>query len=84
MSILGWILMGLLAGALAKYLMPGRQPAGCLITTIIGIVGAAIGGWIGTQLGWGDVNAFDIRSLVLAVLGAIVFLLILGAVQGRR
>ncbi len=83
MSVLGWILMGLLAGWLAKMLMPGRQPGGLLVTMIIGIVGAAIGGWIATQLGWGGVTEFDIRSLGVAVMGAIVFLLILGAIRGK-
>lgn len=83
MSVLSWIVLGLLAGWIAKALLPGRQPQGCLITTVVGIVGAAIGGWIGTQLGWGDVNALDIRGLALSVLGAVVFLLVLGAVRGR-
>ena len=83
MSVLGWILMGLLAGWLAKFLLPGRQPGGLLITMIIGIVGAAIGGWIGTQLGWGGMTQFDLRSLGLSVMGAVVFLLLLGALRGR-
>lgn len=83
MSILGWIVLGFLAGWIARVLMPGRQSGGMVITTVIGIVGAAIGGWIGTQLGWGSVHAFDIRGLGLSVLGAIVLLLVLGALRGR-
>lgn len=83
MSILGWIVMGLLAGWLAKFLLPGRQPGGLFVTMIIGIVGAAIGGWIGTQLGWGSPNEFDLRSLGLSVMGAVAFLLVLGALRGR-
>lgn len=83
MSVLGWILMGLLAGWLAKFLLPGRQPGGLLITMVIGIVGAAIGGWIGTQLGWGGPTQFDMRSLGLSVMGAVVFLLLLSALRGR-
>jgi uncharacterized membrane protein YeaQ/YmgE (transglycosylase-associated protein family) len=83
MSLLGWILMGLLAGWLAKFILPGRQPGGLLVTMIIGIVGAAVGGWIGTQLGWGSISGFDLRSLGLSVAGAVVFLLILGALRGR-
>ncbi len=83
MSILGWIVMGLLAGWLARAILPGRQSGGLVITTVIGIVGAAIGGWIGTQLGWGSVNTFDLRGLGMSVLGAIVLLLILGALRGR-
>uniref|UniRef100_A0A7C2P3L1 GlsB/YeaQ/YmgE family stress response membrane protein n=1 Tax=Schlesneria paludicola TaxID=360056 RepID=A0A7C2P3L1_9PLAN len=83
MSLLAWIVMGLLAGWLAKFVLPGRQPGGLIVTMIIGIVGAAIGGWIGTQLGWGSIAGFELRSLGLAVLGAVVFLLVLSAIRGR-
>ena len=74
---LHWVLLGLLAGALAKYLMPGRDPSGCIVTVVLGIVGAFIGGLIGTAVGWGTVSAarFEPRSLALATLGAIVILL---------
>jgi uncharacterized membrane protein YeaQ/YmgE (transglycosylase-associated protein family) len=81
MTIIGWILMGLLAGWIAKHLLRGPQPVGYVITTVIGIVGSAIGGLIAGQLGWGGVNAFDLRSLALSVLGAIVFLMILGTLR---
>jgi uncharacterized membrane protein YeaQ/YmgE (transglycosylase-associated protein family) len=72
------VLLGLLAGALAKYLMPGRDPSGCIVTVLLGIVGAFIGGLIGTAVGWGAVTAerFEPRSLALATLGAIVILLV--------
>lgn len=83
MSVLGWIIMGLLAGWLARFLMPGQQRGGLLITMVIGIVGAAIGGWIGTQLGWGNVNKFDMRSLGLSVLGGVVLLMVLGSLRGK-
>lgn len=83
MSVLGWIVMGLLAGWIARALLPGRQPGGLVITMIVGIVGAAIGGWIGTQLGWGSISGFDLRSLGMSVAGSVVFLLILGAIRGR-
>ena len=83
MSILGWIILGFLAGLLARAVMPGRQPGGLIVKTIIGIVGAAVGGWIGTQLGWGTVQSFDMRGLGLSVLGAVVLLLILSALRGR-
>ena len=75
---LHWVLLGLLAGALAKYLMPGRDPSGCIVTVVLGIVGAFIGGLIGTAVGWGSVTAdrFEPRSLALATLGAIVILLV--------
>jgi uncharacterized membrane protein YeaQ/YmgE (transglycosylase-associated protein family) len=75
---LHWIILGLIAGSLSKYLMPGRDPAGCLITIALGIIGSLLGGWIGSHLGWGDVGAtgFSIRSIALATLGAIMLLLI--------
>jgi uncharacterized membrane protein YeaQ/YmgE (transglycosylase-associated protein family) len=73
-----WILLGLVAGTLAKFLVPGRDPSGCIVTIILGIVGAFIGGWIGTRVGWGTVTtgSFDFRSIALATCGAIVLLLI--------
>ncbi len=74
---LHWILLGLIAGALAKFLVPGRDPAGCIITVVLGIAGALLGGWIGSLLGWGAISQsrFDPRSIVLATLGAILVLL---------
>ena len=74
MSILGWILFGLIAGALAKWIMPGEDPGGCIVTILIGIAGAMVGGWIATQLGYGAVNEFDFRNMVVAVLGAVLLL----------
>jgi len=83
MGIISWIIFGLLAGGLAKFIMPGRDPGGCFLTIILGIVGASVGGWIGTQLGFGSVNAFDLRSLGVAILGSIVVLLIYRVIKGR-
>ena len=74
MGILSWIVFGLIAGAIAKMLMPGRDPGGCVITIILGILGAVVGGYIGTILGFGSVRGFDLRSFIIAVLGAIVLL----------
>jgi uncharacterized membrane protein YeaQ/YmgE (transglycosylase-associated protein family) len=73
-----WILLGLVAGTLAKFLVPGRDPSGCIVTILLGIIGAFLGGFIGTRLGWGTVAAgeFDFRSVALATLGAIVLLLL--------
>jgi uncharacterized membrane protein YeaQ/YmgE (transglycosylase-associated protein family) len=70
--------LGFVAGALAKFLMPGRDPSGCIFTTALGILGAFIGGLIGTRLGWGAVTAdrLHVRSLAIATFGAIVVLVI--------
>lgn len=81
MGILLWIVFGLIAGALAKFLMPGKDPGGFIITTILGIVGAVVGGFIGTQLGFGDVAAFDLRSMALAVGGALLVLVVYRMIQ---
>lgn len=84
MGILSWIVFGLIAGAIAKLLTPGRDGGGCIVTTILGIVGALLGGWIATLLGFGGVMSFDLRSLGVAVLGAILLLVLLRMVSGRR
>ena len=75
---LSWILLGLIAGSLAKFIMPGRDPAGCLFTILLGIVGALLGGVIGTRLGWGQVATgdLDLRSIAIATFGALILLAI--------
>lgn len=84
MGILAWILFGLIAGALAKFIMPGDDPGGCIVTTLIGIAGALIGGFIGTALGFGGVSGFDLRSFLIAVGGAVLLLLVYRMFKGRR
>ncbi len=74
MGILLWIAMGLLAGILAKWIMPGADPGGLIVTTLIGIAGAIVGGMIGTAFGFGSVTGFDVRSLVIATGGAVLLL----------
>ncbi|GAB3335502.1 GlsB/YeaQ/YmgE family stress response membrane protein [Chromohalobacter beijerinckii] len=74
MGIIAWIVFGLLAGIVAKLIMPGRDPGGMIITMIIGILGAIVGGWVGTALGFGTVDGFNFGSFVIAVLGAIILL----------
>lgn len=76
MGLLSWILFGLIAGALAKLLMPGSDPGGCILTVIIGVVGALLGGFIATWLGFGGISGFDLRSLGIAILGSILLLII--------
>jgi uncharacterized membrane protein YeaQ/YmgE (transglycosylase-associated protein family) len=74
MGILSWIVFGLIAGVLAKLIMPGDDPGGVIITIIIGIVGAIIGGFIAVLLGYGDITGFDFRSFVIAIIGGLVLL----------
>ncbi|GIX27917.1 GlsB/YeaQ/YmgE family stress response membrane protein [Pelomicrobium sp. G1] len=76
MGILSWIVFGLVAGVVAKLLVPGKDIGGIVVTIAIGIAGALIGGFIGTQLGFGTVTGFDFRSLVIAVLGAVLLLVL--------
>jgi uncharacterized membrane protein YeaQ/YmgE (transglycosylase-associated protein family) len=84
-AIIGWIIFGLIAGAIAKLLMPGRDPGGWIVTMLLGIVGAVVGGWIGGAL-WGSsgVNDWSIGSFALAIAGAILLLGIYRVVVGRR
>ncbi|HRG99390.1 MAG TPA: GlsB/YeaQ/YmgE family stress response membrane protein [Polyangiaceae bacterium] len=76
MGILSWALFGLLAGLLAKFIMPGRDGGGFIATTLLGIVGAVLGGFAGTRLGWGSVTGFDLHSFGLAVGGGLVVLIV--------
>ncbi len=76
MGLLSWIVFGLLAGIIAKFLMPGPDGGGIIITIVLGIVGAVVGGFIGSALGLGDVTGFNIRSFIIAVGGAILVLLL--------
>jgi uncharacterized membrane protein YeaQ/YmgE (transglycosylase-associated protein family) len=74
MGIVSWIVFGLIAGALAKFLVPGADPGGIVITMLLGIGGAIVGGFIGTLIGFGGVGGFDVRSFLVAVGGALVLL----------
>lgn len=77
MSILSWIVVGLVAGILAKALMPGRDPGGCIVTMLIGIAGALVGGFlVGLFVGGDLITGFNIPTIVVATLGAIVLLLL--------
>jgi uncharacterized membrane protein YeaQ/YmgE (transglycosylase-associated protein family) len=84
MGLLSWIVFGLIAGGIAKFLIPGRDPGGCIITIIIGIVGALLGGFLATKLGFGGISGFDLRSLGIAILGSIILLIIWRMIGGRR
>ena len=74
MGLLSWLVLGLVVGVIAKFLMPGKDPGGFVITIILGIAGAFVGGFIGSRIGFGTVSGFDMRSLMIAVGGAIILL----------
>ena len=77
MGIIGWILLGLLAGAIAKLILPGEDPGGIIVTTLIGIAGALVGGFIASALDIGDLDEFfDIGTWLIAIGGALLLLVI--------
>jgi uncharacterized membrane protein YeaQ/YmgE (transglycosylase-associated protein family) len=85
MGILAWIFLGLVAGALAKIIMPGQQGGGIIVTIVLGVVGAIVGGVLGTYVfGFGDISGFDLRSIGIAVAGALLVLFVYGLVARGR
>ena len=76
MGIVSWIVMGFIVGLLAKFIMPGRDPGGLIITILIGIGGAFVGGYIGSLLGIGTVTGFNAGSFLVAVGGAVLLLIL--------
>jgi uncharacterized membrane protein YeaQ/YmgE (transglycosylase-associated protein family) len=86
MGILGWILLGLFAGLIARAFIPGRtEPGGCIATTAIGILGALIGGFIATALDIGKIeDFFDLGTWLIAIGGSILLLLLIRAISGGR
>jgi uncharacterized membrane protein YeaQ/YmgE (transglycosylase-associated protein family) len=84
MGILALIVVGLIAGLLAKLVMPGRDPGGLILTTIIGIAGAFVGGFVVSFLGCAGVTGFNIWSILVATLGAVILLAIYRLFAGRR
>jgi uncharacterized membrane protein YeaQ/YmgE (transglycosylase-associated protein family) len=79
---LGWILIGAIAGAIAKAIMPGRDPGGCIVTILLGIGGAVLAGWVGNMLGW--YKQGEGAGFIAAVVGAILILFIWRLIAGRR
>jgi uncharacterized membrane protein YeaQ/YmgE (transglycosylase-associated protein family) len=84
MGILSWILMGLIVGVIAKLVMPGPDPGGIFITILLGIGGAFVGGYVGSFLGLGSVTGFNLGSLLLAVGGAVLILILYRTIKKRR
>jgi uncharacterized membrane protein YeaQ/YmgE (transglycosylase-associated protein family) len=84
-GIIGWIILGLLAGAIAKLILPGDDPGGLIVTTLIGIAGALVGGFIASALGIGDLDEFfDIGTWLIAIGGALLLLAIYRAFTGGK
>jgi uncharacterized membrane protein YeaQ/YmgE (transglycosylase-associated protein family) len=84
MGILTWILLGLVAGAIAKFIMPGKDPGGFIVTILIGIAGAILGGFLGSFIGLGKIESFDLGGLFIATVGAILLLILYRVVKKRR
>lgn len=82
MNLIGWIVIGLLAGALARWIVKDNR-SGCLYTMIVGVLGALIGGALMNATGRKGIADFDLRSILVAALGAILLLLVLQAISGR-
>ena len=84
MGIISWILLGLVAGALAKFIMPGKDPGGILVTILIGIVGGVVGGFLGSFIGLGKIESFDLGGIIIATAGAILLLIIYRVVRKNK
>jgi uncharacterized membrane protein YeaQ/YmgE (transglycosylase-associated protein family) len=85
MGILSWVVLGLIAGLLARFLMPGKGPEGLVLTILLGIAGALVGGYLGARLfNIEDVTGLDLRSVALAVAGAVLLLVIYGALKRAK
>jgi uncharacterized membrane protein YeaQ/YmgE (transglycosylase-associated protein family) len=85
MSFLAFLLLGLIAGAIAKLILPGKQGGGWFITLLLGVVGALLGGWLGSVLFGVQLGEFwNLTTWLLAIGGSIVVLLIYGLIVGRR
>ena len=76
MGILAWLVLGLIVGIVAKAIMPGPDPGGIIVTILIGIAGAFVGGFIATSLGIGSFTGFNLGSMAIAVLGAMILLFV--------
>ncbi|HRV94879.1 MAG TPA: GlsB/YeaQ/YmgE family stress response membrane protein [Anaerolineae bacterium] len=75
-SIISWLVVGFIIGALAKFVMPGRDPGGCLVTSLIGIAGAFVGGFLSSLLGFGGFTGFNFISIIFGIVGAVILLLL--------
>ena len=81
-GFLGWIVIGALAGIIAKVIMPGRDPGGCIVTILLGVAGAALAGFLGNALGW--YRQGEGAGFIAAIVGAIIILFVYRLVMRRR
>ena len=81
-GIIGWVVIGLLAGGIAKLLMPGKDPGGCIVTVLLGVAGAVLAGFIGKSVGW--YNEGEAAGFIAAIIGALVILLAYRLLLRRR
>jgi uncharacterized membrane protein YeaQ/YmgE (transglycosylase-associated protein family) len=83
MGLISWIVVGLIAGLLAKWMMPGEGPGGLLITLILGMAGASVGGFVVNLLGGAGATGFNVWSILVATFGAIILLFLYGLIARR-
>ena len=83
MGILSWLALGLVVGVLATWIMPGPDSSGIVMTIVLGVAGAFVGGFLGTRLGLGNVSGFNLGSLAIAVAGALLLLFLNRKLRGR-
>ena len=81
-GVIGWIIFGLIVGAVAKLVMPGRDPGGIIVTMLLGVAGALLGGWLGRALNWYGPN--EGAGFLMSLLGAIILLVLYRMLVGRR
>ena len=85
MGILGWIVLGLIAGAIAKLIMPGDDPGGIIVTMLLGIIGAVLGGFLGSRIfGIGLQTFWNLQTWIVAIIGSLILLAIYRLIAGRR
>jgi len=85
MGFLGWIVLGLVAGAIAKLIMPGRDPGGCIVTMLLGVVGAVVGGYLGSRFfGRGLETFWNLQTWIVAIVGSLILLGIYRLIIGSR
>ena len=84
MGVIAWIVLGLIAGALAKLIMPGRDPGGIIVTILIGIAGALVGGFVFSLFGGDGVSGLNLGSIIVAVIGSLILLALYRMIAGGR